>query len=86
MSVADSAILSAVSPIREGIFYIVMVVVLGCWGGFDGDSDVIIIVTAYPTHEHRSRTLKDCATSFLTKPLDERVLVGRLARAIVVMC
>ena len=42
----------------------------------------IIIVTAYPTEEHRTRALKDSATSFLTKPLDERVLVGCLAHAI----
>jgi FixJ family two-component response regulator len=47
-----------------------------------GQRTPIIIVTAYPTEEHRSRALKDCATSFLTKPLDERVLVGCLAQAI----
>jgi len=43
----------------------------------------IIIVTAYATEEHRSRALKDGATSFLTKPLDERMLLGCLAQAIV---
>ena len=48
-----------------------------------GHRTPIIIVTAYPTEEHRSRALKDCATSFLTKPLDELVLVGCLAQAIV---
>ena len=47
-----------------------------------GHKTPIIIVTAYPTEEHRSRALKDGATSFLTKPLDERVLVGCLAQAI----
>jgi FixJ family two-component response regulator len=47
-----------------------------------GHRTPIIIVTAYPTDEHRSRALKDGATSFLTKPLDESVLVGCLARAI----
>ena len=51
-----------------------------------GHKTPIIIVTAHPTEEHRSRALKDGAISFMTKPLDERVLVGRLARAIVVMC
>jgi len=39
-------------------------------------------VTAYPTEEHRSRALKDGAISFLTKPLDERVLVGCLEHAL----
>ena len=48
-----------------------------------GHNTPIIIVTAYPTEEHRTRALKNCATSFLTKPLDERVLVGCLAHAIV---
>jgi FixJ family two-component response regulator len=47
-----------------------------------GHRTPIIIVTAYPTDEHRSRALKDGATSFLTKPLDERVLVGCLTQAI----
>jgi FixJ family two-component response regulator len=47
-----------------------------------GHTTPIIIVTAYPTEEHRSRALKDSATSFLTKPLDERGLVGCLAQAI----
>ena len=45
-----------------------------------GHRTPIIIVTAYPTEESRTRALKDGATSFLTKPLDERVLVGCLAR------
>ena len=48
-----------------------------------GHQTPIIIVTAYPAAEHRTRALKDCATSFLTKPLDEPVLVGCLAHAIV---
>jgi len=47
-----------------------------------GHKTPIIIVTAYPTEEHRTRALKDGATSFLTKPLDERVLVGCLTHAI----
>jgi FixJ family two-component response regulator len=47
-----------------------------------GHTTPIIIVTAYPTEEHRTHALKDSATSFLTKPLDERVLVGCLAQAI----
>ena len=47
-----------------------------------GHKTPIIMVTANPTEEHRSRALKDGATSFLTKPLDERVLVGCLAHAI----
>jgi FixJ family two-component response regulator len=47
-----------------------------------GHSTPIIIVTAYPTEEHRTHALKDSATSFLTKPLDERVLVGCLTHAI----
>ena len=47
-----------------------------------GHTMPIIIVTAYPTEEHRSCALKDSATSFLTKPLDERGLVGCLAQAI----
>ena len=42
----------------------------------------IVIVTGYPTEEDRSRALKDCATSFLTKPVDERALLGCLARCI----
>jgi len=42
----------------------------------------IVIVTGYPTEEDRSRALKDCATSFLTKPVDERELVNCLAHAI----
>ena len=46
-----------------------------------GHRTPIIIVTAYPTEEHRTRALKDRATSFLTKPLDERVLIGCLAHA-----
>jgi FixJ family two-component response regulator len=46
-----------------------------------GHRTPIIIVTAYPTEEHRTRALKDRATSFLTKPLDERMLVGCLAQA-----
>ena len=49
----------------------------------EGHKMPIIMVTTYPTEEHRSCALKDCATSFLTKPLDERVLVGCLAHAIV---
>ena len=48
----------------------------------EGHRTPIIIVTAYPTEEHRSRALKDGAISFMTKPLDERVLVGCLAHAI----
>jgi FixJ family two-component response regulator len=48
-----------------------------------GHSVPIIIVTAYPIEEHRTRALKDGATSFLTKPLDERVLVSCLTHAIV---
>ena len=40
-------------------------------------------MTAYPTDEYQSRALKDRATSFLKKPLDERVLVGCLSHAIV---
>ena len=48
-----------------------------------GHRTPIIIVTAYPTEEHRTRALKDRATSFLTKPLGERVLVRSLAHAIV---
>jgi len=47
-----------------------------------GHRTPIIIVTAYPTDEHRSRARKDGAISFLTKPLDERVLVDCLAGAI----
>ena len=47
-----------------------------------GHNTPIIIVTAYPTEEDRSRALKDGGTAFLTKPLDERVLVGCLAQAI----
>ena len=46
-----------------------------------GHRTPIIIVTAYPTEEHRTRALKDGATSFLTKPLDERVLIGCLTQA-----
>jgi FixJ family two-component response regulator len=46
-----------------------------------GHNTPIIVVTAYPADEHRSRALKDGATSFLTKPLDERMLVGCLAQA-----
>jgi FixJ family two-component response regulator len=48
-----------------------------------GHRTPVIIVTAYPTEEDRSRALKDCGTAFLTKPLDESVLVGCLAQAIV---
>ena len=48
----------------------------------EGHKTPIIIVTGYPTEAHRSRALKDGATSFLTKPLDERVLVGCLTHAI----
>ena len=47
----------------------------------EGNKTPVIIVTAYPTEEHRTRALKDRATSFLTKPLDERMLVGCLAQA-----
>src|SRR6478672_9936650 len=36
----------------------------------EGHKMPIVIVTAYPTEELRSCALKDCATSFLTKPLD----------------
>ena len=46
-----------------------------------GHGTPIIIVTAYPTEESRTCALNDGATSFLTKPLDERVLVGCLAHA-----
>jgi FixJ family two-component response regulator len=46
-----------------------------------GHGTPIIIVTAYPTEESRTFALKDSATSFLTKPLNERVLVGCLAQA-----
>ena len=49
----------------------------------EGHKTPIVIMTAYPAEEHRCRALQDCATSFLTKPLDERVLVGCLAHAIV---
>jgi FixJ family two-component response regulator len=48
-----------------------------------GHKTPIIIVTAYPTEEHRSRALKDGAISFMTKPMDERVLVDCLTHAIV---
>ena len=48
----------------------------------EGHKTPIIIVTAYPTAEHRTHALKDSATSFLTKPLNESVLVGCLAQAI----
>jgi len=47
-----------------------------------GHRTPIIIATAYPTEENRTRALKDGATSFLAKPLDERVLVRCLAHAI----
>ena len=47
----------------------------------EGHKTPIIIVTAYPTEEHRSRALKDGATAFLTKPLDERALVSWIAQA-----
>ena len=47
-----------------------------------GHKTPIIIVTAYPTEEHRTRALKDCATSFLIKPLDEQVLVDCLEQSI----
>jgi FixJ family two-component response regulator len=42
----------------------------------------IIIVTAYPTARARSRALSDEATSFLTKPVGDQVLVDCLARAV----
>jgi FixJ family two-component response regulator len=47
-----------------------------------GHKTPIIIVTAYPTEEHRVRALRDCASSFLSKPLDESVLIDCVTNAI----
>jgi FixJ family two-component response regulator len=48
----------------------------------EGHQISVIIVTAYPTEQHRARALQGGAIGFLTKPLDERLLINCLARAI----
>ena len=47
-----------------------------------GHRTPIIIVTAYPTEEQRSRALKEGVISFLTKPLNEQALADCLAHAV----
>jgi len=43
----------------------------------------VIIVTAYPTEEVRSRAHKDGATSFLSKPVDEEALITCVTNALI---
>jgi len=48
----------------------------------DGQGTPIVIVTAYPTDQYRSRALKNGAVAFLTKPVDEQTLLDCIERAI----
>jgi FixJ family two-component response regulator len=42
----------------------------------------VILVTAYPSEQHRKRALDNGAVGFLTKPFDEGSLIKCIAKAI----
>jgi len=48
----------------------------------EGHHIPLIVMTAYPTKNHREQAFAGGATGFLSKPLDEEALVACLARAL----
>ena len=47
----------------------------------EGHDTPVIFVTAYPSEANRTRAFAEGAIGFLTKPFDDRLLVGCLQRA-----
>ena len=48
----------------------------------EGYRTAVIMITASPNDKHRARALENGAVGFLTKPLDERLLIECLTTAI----
>jgi FixJ family two-component response regulator len=48
----------------------------------EGHGTPVIVVTGYPTQAQRTRAMQDGALCFLSKPVDEQVLIDCLALAV----